>query len=196
MKDLIVDWGERVVLLLLFAMFVISNFRTGDMIDLVIIVGEAMTAFFVLTRRQAISITQSPADWLLAFAGTMMPLLIRPGGEPLAGWWAGLLITGGTMVAVAAKLSLNRRFGIAPANRGVQSGWAYALVRHPMYLGYMVAQVGYLLHNPTPQNLAIYLCAWSLQVGRIAREEHHLMQDEAYRDYAGRVRHRLVPGVY
>jgi protein-S-isoprenylcysteine O-methyltransferase Ste14 len=196
MKDLVLDWGERLVLLSLFALFVAANFRSGDPINMVIIVGETMTAFFVLTRRRAISISENPVDWALAFAGTMAPLLIRPGGEPLAGWLAAALVTGGTLFAVAAKLSLNRRFGIAPANRGVQSSWSYALVRHPMYLGYIVCQVGYLLHNPTAANLAVYACAWLLQVARIGREERHLMQDEAYRDYARRVRHRLVPHLY
>jgi protein-S-isoprenylcysteine O-methyltransferase Ste14 len=96
----------------------------------------------------------------------------RPGGEPVGG------------------------FGIAPANRGVQAGWAYAVVRHPMYLGYMIMQLGYLMHNPSPRNLAVYGIAWMFQVARIEREERHLLRDAAYQHYAGRVRRRLVPGVY
>ena len=196
MKALMMDWGERLVLLALFGLFAFANLRSGDPVNMGILVGEAATAFFVLTRRQAISITERPMDWVLAFAGTLLPLLIRPGGEALVGWPAGVLITGGTVVALAAKLSLNRRFGIAPANRGVQSGWAYALVRHPMYLGYMIAQVGYILHNASAWNLGLYALAWCFQVMRITLEERHLMLDEAYRDYAGRVKSRLIPGVY
>ena len=196
MKDFMMDWGERLVLLALFALFAASNLRSGDPIDMAILVLETATAFFVLTRRKSVSISQSPTDWILAFGGTLLPLLVRPGGEPILGAMAGVLIAVGTLVAVAAKLSLNRRFGIAPANRGVQAGWAYALVRHPMYLGYMIAQIGYLLHNPSLANVGLYAFGWALQVARIICEERHLMQDDAYRDYAGRVRHRLVPGVY
>lgn len=196
MKDLAIDWGERLILVLLFVLFSLSNLRSGDAVNDVIIVGEAMTVFFVLTRRKAISISESPIEWLLAFGGTLLPLSARPGGEPIGGWIAGALITGGTIVALAAKLSLNRRFGIAPANRGVQIGWAYAVVRHPMYLGYMIAQVGYLMHNPTPQNLAFYGVAWAVQIARIGREERHLMMDAAYRAYSTQVRRRLVPGLY
>ena len=196
MKDLVMDWGERLVLLALFAMFAAANLGSGDPIDVAILVVETATAFFVLTRRKSISISQSPTDWTLAFGGTLLPLLVRPGGEPLLGAAPGVLIAVGTVVAMAAKLSLNRRFGIAPANRGVQAGWAYALVRHPMYLGYMIAQTGYLLHNPSLRNAGIYAFGWACQVARIACEERHLMQDVAYRDYASRVRRRLVPGVY
>jgi protein-S-isoprenylcysteine O-methyltransferase Ste14 len=196
MKDLVMDWGERLILILLFAMFTIANIRSGDPVNDIILIGEGLTAFFVLTRRRAISISDSPMDWALAFCGTLLPMAARPGGEPLAGWLAGLLLAGGTFVALAAKLSLNRRFGIAPANRGVQIGWAYAVVRHPMYLGYMIAQVGYLLHNPTLRNCMLYALVWLFQVARITREERHLMADVAYQAYASRVRRRLVPGVY
>lgn len=196
MKDLVMDWGERLVLLALFALFARSNLQSGDPVNVAILVGEAATAFFVLTRRKSISVTQSPMDWTLAFCGTFLPVLVRPGGEPMLGAVAGVLIGVGTCVALAAKLSLNRRFGIVPANRGVQAGWAYALVRHPMYLGYMIAQVGYLLHNPSLANVSIYALAWAFQLARISCEERHLMRDVAYRDYAGRVRRRLVPGIY
>ena len=196
MKDAIIDWGERLVLLALFAMFVIANIRSGDLTNDIIIVGEAFTAFFVVTRRRAISMSENPMDWALAFCGTLLPLMIRPGGESLGGWLGGVLMTGGAVMAVGAKLSLNRRFGIAPANRGVQVGWAYAVVRHPMYLGYMITQLGYLVHNPSPQNLAVCGLAWLFQIARIEREERHLMLDSAYQAYANRVRRRLVPGVY
>ena len=44
--------------------------------------------------------------------------------------------------AMAAKFSLARSFGLAPANRGVKSRGAYAFLRHPMYLGYVVEWIG------------------------------------------------------
>lgn len=196
MKDIVLDWGERAILLLLFAMFLMANISSGDAYNYILIVAEALTAWFVLTRRKAITITEKPMDWLLGFGGTFLPLLIRPGGEALLGWPAAVLMVVGTTISIAAKFSLNRRFGIAPANRGVQANWAYAVIRHPMYAGYMLAQIGFLLHNPTLTNLAIYAVAWSLQLARIQREEQHLLQDDAYRAYAERVRFRLAPGIY
>jgi protein-S-isoprenylcysteine O-methyltransferase Ste14 len=201
MKDAVVDWAERFILLLLFASFAVANIRSDDLINWVLVAMEGITAFMVLIRRRALSVSMRPSDWLLAFGGTMLPLLMRPvvGGEPLfAG--AALLATGlvivGASISFLAKMSLNRRMAIAPANRGVQAKWAYAVVRHPMYAGYMVAQVGYLIHNPTWINAALYLCVWSLQGARILREERHLSLDDEYRAYMRQTPFRLIPGVF
>lgn len=196
MKDLMLDWGERLFLVLLFMGFAIANIATRDWTNLLLVALEAVTVVFLLCRRRALSVSENPLDWALAIGGTMAPLLIRPGGEAIGGWYAAALILTGTAFSFGAKLSLNRRFGMAPANRGVQSGWAYSVVRHPMYLGYMIAQAGYLLHNPTVYNVAIYTICWSLQVARIAREENHLSEDSAYRSYARQVRFRLLPGIF
>jgi protein-S-isoprenylcysteine O-methyltransferase Ste14 len=123
----------------------------------------------------------------------------RIGGEeifPGAAFLATGLIAVGATISFLAKMSLNRRMAIAPANRGVQAKWAYAVVRHPMYAGYVVAQVGYLIHNPSWTNVAIYLCAWALQGVRIIREERHLSLDEDYRAYMRQTPFRLIPGVF
>lgn len=192
----VLDWSERLLVVALFAVFALDNYRSHDVANWLLIALEAVSVGFVLTRRHAISVSEAPVDWALAIGATCFTLLLRPGGEPLIAGLPPLLITLGAFVAVAAKMSLNRRFGIAPANRGVQSGWAYSLVRHPMYLGYVIAHIGYVMHNPTAQNLAVILTTWVLLVLRIGREERLLMEDGDYRVYAGRVKSRLVPGLY
>src|SRR6185369_9041415 len=100
MRDIVMDWGERLILLLLFVMFMLANVRSGDVMNEIIIAGEALTAVFVLIRRRAISISENPMDWALAFCGTLLPLMGRPGGEAVGGWLAGVLMTGGALVAV------------------------------------------------------------------------------------------------
>jgi len=195
MKGFLLDWGERLILLALFARFAILNIASGDWSNYLLVCLEGVTAFFILIRRNARSVSESPVDWSLAVLGTMLPLMARPGEPSGLGVATGLIVIG-TAFSFAAKASLNRRFGMAPANRGVQGGWAYAIVRHPMYLGYIVAQAGYLLHNPSAWNATVYALAWGLQIARIHREERHLSLDPAYRAYAERVRFRLLPGVY
>jgi protein-S-isoprenylcysteine O-methyltransferase Ste14 len=196
MRNYVLDWSERLLVLLLFLEFAVSNIRSGDWTNYLLVVTESVSLIFILIRRRALSVSQSPFDWTLAICGTMAPLLTRPGGAALGGYFAAALIILGTTLSIGAKVSLNRRFGLAPANRGVQTGRAYALVRHPMYLGYMIGQVGYLLHNPTASNAAIYVLGWSLLIARVCIEENHLSQDAAYRAYAARVRFRLIPGVF
>lgn len=196
MRNLLIDWSERLFLFALFYAFAVANIASRDWSNYLLVALEAIGVSFVLLRRRALSVSAIPLDWALAIAGTVAPLLGRPGGEAIEQHVAAILIIIGIAVSFGAKASLNRRFGMTPANRGVQNGWAYALVRHPMYLGYIIAQAGYLVHNPTRWNAVVFACAWSLQIARIGREERHLLQDPAYRTYAGRVRFRLVPGVF
>jgi protein-S-isoprenylcysteine O-methyltransferase Ste14 len=196
MKDTLIDWGERLLLVILFATFALANFRSADWLNWTFFALEGLTIFFVLTRRKALSVTENPIDWALAIGATLLPLMGRPGGHELAAQVGGILVVAGGLITVSAKLSLNRRFGLAPANRGVQANWAYTVIRHPMYLGYFLSEAGYLLHNPIARNFAVLLLAWSLQAFRILREERHLMADEAYRTYSARTRFRLVPGLF
>jgi protein-S-isoprenylcysteine O-methyltransferase Ste14 len=78
----------------------------------------------------------------------------------------------------------------------VRRGGPYQLVRHPMYSGYVVTQLGFLLLNPSLWNAAVYALAWTTLVMRIGEEEKFLSQDIAYRDYQADVRYRLIPGIY
>lgn len=96
----------------------------------------------------------------------------------------------------AAKVLLGRSFGLLPAQRGVVISGAYRIVRHPMYLGYLIGQMGFLLVNFSWRNLmvelGVYLALWL----RIRREEAVLERSEEYRQYQQRVRWRLVPYVF
>ncbi|SUY26821.1 Putative protein-S-isoprenylcysteine methyltransferase [Burkholderia oklahomensis] len=95
-----------------------------------------------------------------------------------------------------AKLSLRKSFGILPANRGVVSRGAYRFVRHPMYLGYLIIDTGFLLTNFSTRNLLAVALQIGLQVGRIHREERILSEDVAYRAYKRSVRYRVLPGLF
>jgi protein-S-isoprenylcysteine O-methyltransferase Ste14 len=96
----------------------------------------------------------------------------------------------------AAKLRIGRSFGLLPAQRGVVVSGAYRIVRHPMYLGYLIGQMGFLLVNFSWRNLmvelGVYLALWL----RINREEAVLQFNEEYRQYQSRVRWRLVPYIF
>jgi protein-S-isoprenylcysteine O-methyltransferase Ste14 len=65
-----------------------------------------------------------------------------------------------------------------------------------MYAGYVLTQIGFLMVNPTPWNLAVYALAFGLQISRIRAEERILGCDAAYRDFAASVRYRLAPGIF
>jgi protein-S-isoprenylcysteine O-methyltransferase Ste14 len=193
----LVDLTERGVFVLALAAFYYANIRSNDPINLIVLANNAITVLFILFRRRTAAVSLNPVDWGLAWIGTLLPLLMRPGGEPLVPREIIVVLAiEGMIIQFAAKLSLNRRFGIGPANRGIQARWAYRFVRHPMYLGYMLTQLGYLLLHPTLYNLCLSGITTGCQIGRILREESFLLSDPAYRLYAERVRFRLVPLVF
>jgi protein-S-isoprenylcysteine O-methyltransferase Ste14 len=142
-------------------------------------------------------------DWrllsvLMSTGATFYFLAFRlePGIHLVPEWLAAALQIAGLAVQISAKLSLRRSFGILPANRGVVVHGPYRLIRHPMYFGYLVNDMGFLLPNFGLQNVLVLAFHWTLQIGRIVREERLLSNDEMYRDYTQRVRYRLIAGVF
>ena len=195
------DLIERVVVIALYGPLCYSlgaAALAGSWADLILLASEGTIVFFILIRRSTRDVSFKPGDWLFAVAGTAMPLLVRAGGAgPIASvTFCATLMIFGFLLQVSAKLTLRRSFGIVAANRGVKIGGPYAFIRHPMYAGYMLTQIGFLLLNPTVWNLSVYLIAFSSQVIRILSEERLLIEDPGYRAFRETVRHRLIPGVF
>ncbi|RMD89776.1 MAG: isoprenylcysteine carboxylmethyltransferase family protein [Alphaproteobacteria bacterium] len=193
------DGGEQIVVLGLYVWLVArlwpENFAADNWYPLLLLLSEGLVVFLLLIRRRTERISSRPRDWIIAFAGTFLSLLVEGGHTPLAPILGAALMLCGIFVHVGAKLSLWRSFGVVAADRGVRTGGLYALVRHPMYAGYMLSHIGFLLIVPTLWNLVLYLMVWTLLLARIHAEEQVLATSPAYRHYMKRVRHRLLPGV-
>lgn len=100
-------------------------------------------------------------------------------------------------LVIWGKMSLGRSFAILPADRGVVTGGVYRYVRHPIYAGYLAGHILFLLSSFFPfYNFTVYAIITMFQVHRILREERILALTEEYRDYLGRVRYRLCPGIF
>jgi protein-S-isoprenylcysteine O-methyltransferase Ste14 len=102
----------------------------------------------------------------------------------------------GLLVVIGGKMSLGRSFGLMPANRGIVSTGLYSLVRHPIYLGYLITHIGFLLAHPTPWNLTLLISSDLALLTRAVCEERTLAHDAEYRVYQQRVRWRVVPGLF
>jgi protein-S-isoprenylcysteine O-methyltransferase Ste14 len=120
-------------------------------------------------------------------------------------WGTGYLVwpaIGVVLVTVAAALSLaslfalGRGFGLRPALRRLATAGPYRLVRHPIYLSYVVADVGYNLTEWARGSVLVVLVGWASLVYRIQAEERILSQDNAWADYRAGVRYRLIPGIW
>lgn len=196
------DWAERLLILSLYGWLVVrllgNYLASGSIVNLLLLPSEGIVVLFLIVRRPATAISCRPGEWLLALAATISPMLVNPGiGAPLVPVMAAaFLVLMGLVVQLSAKLTLGRSLGLVPAHRGLKVGGPYRYVRHPMYLGYLLTHLGFVLVNPTGWNLAVYVFCYSLQIPRLLAEERFLRHDESYRAYEQAVPHRLLPGVF
>ncbi len=196
------DLIERLILIVLFyglANRLVANYlATHNIADLLALVSEGMVVVLALIRRMPETITFRVDDWALAFGGACATLLLRPLtmaplGPKEIGW---VLQAIGFLGALWCKAALFRNFGVAPAIRGVEVNGPYALIRHPMYASYFIAQLGFLYAFPTLWNAGV-IGAWTvIQLLRINAEERMLKTEPRYQTYAARVRWRLAPRIY
>src|SRR5215472_10188295 len=84
---------------------------------------------------------------------------------------AGLtLVTLGAGLSLVSLLAMGRRFGIRPALRGLVTIGPYKLVRHPMYLSYVLADIGYNLQEWNSVTLLLVVVGWLSLLYRIHAE--------------------------
>jgi len=165
---------------------------------LLLVVANAFTTGLTLVTRRPARRDWRPLALLCSMGGTYGCLVynLNPGIKIVPEAIGALLQVAGIAWQLFAKASLRRSFGILPANRGVVSRGAYRFIRHPMYLGYFVTDLGFLLTNLSLYNLLVNIAQLACQVGRIQREERMLSTDERYRAYCSGVRFRLIPRIF
>lgn len=193
----LIRWGERLFLIPLSVLVILRiapQLGAHPHLALFLLSELVGVALLLLQRRGQLVVKLFPIA--VAFLGTGLSLLVTPRGITLVPDWVSIsliMVGGGT--SLAAKLFLGRSFGMVAANRGVKNGGVYRLVRHPMYAGYMLNQLGFLLVFFSVQNAAIYAAVWTALWLRAVEEEKFLRGDPDYRAYAAKVRFRLIPGL-
>jgi protein-S-isoprenylcysteine O-methyltransferase Ste14 len=163
---------------------------------LLLVASEGLVVLLLLIRRPTDRISVNLRDWAVAAGGSFLVLMVDTGGAPISTTLALAFLLTGLVIHLGAKLSLRRSFGVVAAHRGLKVDGLYTFVRHPMYAGYLLTHIGFLLLAPTLWNLAIYAAAWTCMVARMYAEERVLGEDGEYRAYMERVRYRLLPAVF
>ncbi len=110
---------------------------------------------------------------------------------------AGLvLVTIAAFLSLVSLLKLGKLFGVRPALRGLITRGPYRFVRHPMYLSYLVADIGYNLQEWSSVTLLLVLIGWASLVYRIYAEERVISRHPDWPAYITRVRYRALPGLW
>jgi len=170
---------------------------------LILVMQQALfTAYLLIAlilmaiRHGATEFSSRIRDYVYTLLGLGSPLLFQPApryrGEPVGVTLAFL----GTILVLGAFLSLNRSFGLAPQNRGIKSTGLYRLVRHPMYLGYILAETGFVVDNLSIFNLFALAVSFLFLLLRLRAEERLLETDPIYRAYTKKIRWKLIPFLF
>lgn len=201
-RDLARDLVARVTIGTLFVLLslnLLGDFiRTGRVTGLLLLVSESLVVILTIVRRRATLVDRSAVAATMTTISVVGPPLLRAGSDPglapdvLTATMSGL----GLLLVITAKMTLGRSFGLAPANRGVVARGPYTLVRHPIYTGYLITHVAFIMAHPTTLNIVVVLLADTALIVRALIEERILGADAKYEAYCRRVGWHLVPGVF
>ena len=187
------------VLFLFLSINLLQEFlRTGHLTGLLLLVSEALVVVLTVMRRRAKAVDRSAAAAIVTIISVAGPSLVRASaaGALLPDVATAVLSFAGLCLVIAGKVVLGRSFGLVPANRGVVASGPYLLVRHPIYSGYLITHIGFLLAHPSVWNIVLLGVADAALIVRALYEERILIRDERYREYCSRVGWHLVPGVF
>jgi len=196
------DFAARFAVGTLFALMsanLLGDFlTTGRITGLLLVVSEALVVVLTITRRPAALVDRSAAAGVVTVMSLAGPPLLRAAhtAPVVPDMVTASLSACGLMLVILGKVTLGRSFGIAPANRGVVIDGPYSFVRHPIYTGYMIAHLAFLIANPTPLNAIVVGLADGALILRALIEERILVRDVEYQAYCRRVGWHLVPGLF
>ena len=201
-RGAVTDLLARVTVGALFTLLSINLFadfmRTGRVTGLLLLAGESLVVVLTIARRRARLVDRSAAAAVMTALSLAGPPLLRAGTvAPLAPDVVTAIASAvGLLLVVVGKIALGRSFGVVPANRGVVVRGPYTLVRHPIYTGYLVTHLAFLVAHPAPWNVWVILIADTALIVRALMEERVLSADVAYQTYCRRVSWHLVPGLF
>ena len=194
--DLLLFWvtsAELVILFLLTPTFTITDWIY--VLQHFIVLGIALTRPHPKVRDY--SITSSIAVGVAYLYPYAQVIYLRWSPGHVSWPAAGLaLVTLAAGLSLVSLLTIGRFFGVRPALRGLVTSGPYRFIRHPIYLSYVIADIGYNLQEWNSVTLLLVLVGWLSLVYRIHAEERLLSQHAEWPAYVALVRYRLFPGLW
>ena len=200
-------WGRRPADFLLFGVtaaelaFLVWPAPRLTITDWIYVCSHLLVLVIALTRRSAQAQDRTIAAGaavLVSYTYSYAQVLLLDRTPGTVAWPAGgiALVLIGALLSMASLISLGRSFGARPALRRLAMNGTYRVVRHPMYLSYVIQDIGYNLHEWSVGSLLLVAVGWASLVYRIRAEERVLSGSAEWDRYAARARFRLLPGIW
>lgn len=158
-----------------FGVLALYRWHQTQLIFFLLLVLRDFAAGYFFLKRNLAQEKAAVVPSVLAYVSSAMPLLYL--GPVSAGkilfLGADLLSIAGFLMVAFATLELGASIGIAPAKRSLVRSGIYRHIKHPMYLGYVISEVGLVLLNPL--NVVLLIISASLYVFR-AKSENRILK--------------------
>lgn len=184
---------ELVILFLLTPTFTITDWIY--VLQHLIVLGIALTRRYPKVRDYSVASSVAVGVAYVYPYAQVIYLRWSPGyvASPAAGL---VMVTLAAGLSLVSLLAMGRLFGVRPALRGLVTNGPYRFIRHPMYLSYILADIGYNLQEWNFVTLFLVLVGWMSLFYRIHAEERMVSQHAEWPAYVVLVRYRLFPGIW
>lgn len=181
--------------------FLVTVTPQFELVDWIYVLQHVIVLMVALVRRPPIAQDHSLATSTAVVIAYAYPYaqafyLQKVPGTPVSPTAGTILVIAAACLSLGTLAVLGRRFGVRPGLRDLVTKGPYHVVRHPMYLAYVLADIGYNLQERNPGTMLLVLVGWASLVYRIDREERVLAHDARWAAYAASVRYRLLPGIW
>lgn len=158
-----------------FGVLALYRWHQTQLIFFLLLVLRDFAAGFFFFKRRPTQTRSSILPSVLAYVSSAMPLLYL--GPTITNkslfLTSDLLAILGFLIVVLATIELGTSIGISPANRGLVRTGIYRFIRHPMYVGYAISEIGMILLNP--MNLILLIVSVSMYAFR-AKSENRILK--------------------
>lgn len=192
-------------LLLLFTLFIIIEeflyIYSYEIIDFLFIFQHLLVFFIALIRKKPLIIDKSIITNLVVLFSLLYPvvgfILVKNYGKPIEiSNFSVVLIYSSIAICTSALISLNTSFSIRPSFRELKCSGAYRVVRHPIYLSYIMLDFGYLLYFKLNFFIFLFIFGWISLLYRIEIEESILKKYCNDSEYFKTTKYKLFPFIY
>lgn len=171
------DYGKYLGSLVMasFGVIAIMRWQQTNLIFFLLLAFRDFIAAYFFLRRNPSQVKSNLLQSAVAYVSSFMTLVYLPQMENVSKellMASDLLSIVGFAIVALATIELGTSMGVSPANRGIVRSGVYKFIKHPMYAGYVVSEIGMVLVNPI--NVFIFIVSAGLYLRRLIWENRIL----------------------